>query len=134
MKQLSVFLLAALLCSCLQRPPVEGNLSLFELEGDHYIKLELRNNTDEDLYIPHMSEYYSVFDENGVECSSIYYHYDGNPSGDFDFGGGMIGPDRVLGNRDDKYYEMLMSIEDSLRDLFYLYNPQFPDSVRQVLT
>lgn len=83
MKQLSVFLLAALLCSCLQRPPVEGNLSLFELEGDHYIKLELRNNTDEDLYIPHMSEYYSVFDENGVECTSIYYYYDGNPSGDF---------------------------------------------------
>lgn len=39
---------------------------------DKYVKMELTNHTHEDLYIPHMSSFITIWDEHGIEVSNAY--------------------------------------------------------------
>lgn len=51
-----------------QDKEIEVHLSL----ADKNVKMELINHTNEDLYIPHMSSFITIWDEHGIEVSNAY--------------------------------------------------------------
>lgn len=86
MKPVRLFLLCVVLMtsySChKQDKEIEVRLSLFD---ECYVKMELTNYTNEDLYIPHMDSFISVWDEKGIEVTNAYLScYCGGGGSNFD--------------------------------------------------
>ena len=72
MKPIYLFLLCAAVLpfeSC-HKHDKEIEVRLFLV--DKNVKMELTNHTHDDLYIPHMSTFFTIWDENGIEVSNAY--------------------------------------------------------------
>lgn len=54
-----------------QEKEIEVRLSLV----DKYVRMELTNHTAEDLYIPHLHSFFSIWDENEVELTNAYMQH-----------------------------------------------------------
>lgn len=105
-----------------QEKEIEVRLSLV----DKYVRMELTNHTAEDLYIPHLHSFFTIWDENGVEVTNAYKPHLYGAFADFDKKRPMIAfPDKEF--TDENYdAQQRVYFDEALKkekEIFLKLNP-----------